>query len=343
MFRLDRMGANMRRGFLGAVLLAGLGACATQQPYQQADMNPDVDDNRGVYSPAGRMSLDSAVQDRAAALFAELAGVRPDSFELRDSIVSRVNIGGANRAEIAAHEDGAPGPTASDKANNDLNMPTKAPESLLLNTQNNLMDNGWRKGNGGYIHLPSGFVCPNTLSMVIENEDTNITTTLNMPINDIRMFNEQGTDTACDYVDANSTAYLTVFVSQWSHITLTDHYSSALQHIVDRFAVASEATLITPNMDLNFDGGHQSTIEAETMSGAFLLEPQEGIQAKTALWLNKTNDWHVKARATYVLAMEGTEPTLMPAELLATVFHAATLYNVDKHINTGGGGVEVSY
>ena len=343
MFLVVNAGAKMRRTVFGVALLAVVGGCATPQSYQQAELNRDTYTYQGRELSASRMSFDSIVQNRAEDLFVELAGVQPEEFELRGSVVSRINIGGIGNAGIESHEAAAIAPPSAEKTENNLFARANEPVSLLLNTQNSLTDNGWRRGEGGYIHLPSGFVCPNALSMVLENEDTNVTSTLVLPIADIHVFNDQGTDTACDYVDANKAAYFTLFVSNWPNVTLADHYSSALQHIVDRFSVASETTLLSPSIDLGANSQHQSTIEGDTLSGAFMLEPQDGINAKTALWLNKTGDWHVKARATYVVNMVGEEPQIMAAELLATVFHAATLFSVDKRINTGGGGVEVSY
>lgn len=335
---LIESGAGLRRGILGAVLLPLLCACATEPAYQQA--RQDRGDYRSSHWSAAGLHVDSIAENRAEAFFAKLTGETPSSFRLEESIVSRINIGGVGRSEISDHELSAPGPLSSEKAENKL--AGGSVDALLRNAQNSVLDNGWRKGEDGYLHLPSGFVCPETLNMVLNNEDEDSTTTLALTINNIRMFNDVSTDTACDYVSQDSGAYITVFASKWPDTTLEDHYGAALQHIVDRFAVASEASLLIPTIELFSDREYQSTVEAETLSGAFLLEPQDGVTVKTALWLNKTGDWHIKARATYVLDMQAGEPQLMPAELMATVFHAATLYAVDYHINTNN-GVDVSY
>jgi len=76
-----------------------------------------------------------------------------------------------------------------------------------------------------------------------------------------------------------------------------------------------------------------STIEGETKAAAFLLEPVNGTVYKTALWLNKTGFWHVKARGTFYLGKEGELPLLPFTETSMSNRHDDKLHEIDRHLN----------
>lgn len=310
---------------------ASLSACATSPlEYSQG---------HGGHTGADKWQSVYPGADGAASLFTSLTGQAAPDFQVEETTVARVAIGGRGPRIIADHEAGAAAPAGAGKIDN-LGLGV-TPGTVLERTQNNLNDNGWRQGPDGYEHLPSGMACPNAIIFNVENEETGEKNSIPISLADIRLFDQFGRDTGCDYVNQDAGVYLTFFASEWPDTTLADHYGAALQNIVDRFPIASETPLVA--MSFQDDApATVSTIEGDTLTGAFLLEPDEGVILKTALWLNKTSDWHVKARATYVVAVEGAEPQFSVAEIYAAIFHAATLIRVDRNINAST-GVAVSY
>lgn len=269
---------------------------------------------------------------------ADVPGLGLRRYSVGEATVSRVLIGGFDDPAVARHEKQPARADGYDKLLNDLSA--RPAQNIPLNVQNQLLGGGWTQSDGGYFHQPSGFYCPYEIEMVFTDDGGNqpTVTRLTAPINNIRVFDEAGRDTGCDYVNEKDGVYITMFASEWPDKTLQEHFSAALKHITDRFSVASEATLVKPEITIDGgEGGWTSTIEGETLSGAFLLEPKDGVTLKTALWLNKTGDWHVKARATYVAAKDGNTPqSYMAAELMAIVYFTATLYGIDYYLNSGG-------
>ncbi len=85
----------------------------------------------------------------------------------------------------------------------------------------------------------------------------------------------------------------------------------------------------TPNGELY----SLSTEKGDALAAAYITEPQDGVTFKTALWLNKTGGWHVKARATFPVVMQGEEPQLSVVEMMSATIHTSTVVAVDKHVN----------
>lgn len=333
----------MARGM--AILCAiGLSACATTTPVETAPRQASIE--RPLRAAAAQP--DNFVMSRYDAeiagetMFSQLTGLPASPVRLAESTISRISIGQTGLPEAEAHERFV---GAFDDPAKILRSGTAA-ETPVLPAQNSFADNGWRQAESGYVHLPSGFVCPNAMGLTLKDEATGESLTLEIPLNQIRNFATDGSDTACDFVNQSAGIFLTFFVSNFPQLSLDDHYSAALKHIVDRFPITSETTVFAPAIELD-TRDYESRIEGVTKAGAFLLEPQNGITGKTALWLNKTGDWHIKARGTYVVAVNGDAPgSLTAAELLAAIYHTATLFNVDKYTNSeerGAGGVQVSF
>ena len=327
-----------------------IGACGLVSISMGCASLPSEDNNQlsawqngtGISKPSISYWSNDELEAQARSLFSDLSGQDIKTLSVSQNTVARISIGGAASSEVIAHETTLAGPFSQSKAENLTGE--RGPGNILQPIQNGPIDNGWRQDGNNYFHLPSGFQCDATQEITINDDTTGETTSLVVPINQVRIFDDAGTDSACDYVNETEGVYLTFFVSKWPDVALDDHFGSALQHIVDRFPVAEEAPLFS--MDMTIDTkDYESSIKGDTLSGAFHLVPQDGTTVKTALWLNQTGDWHIKARATYIAATNGETPqTPVPAELLATVLHAVTLHTVDRHINSSNNEiVEVSY
>ena len=210
---------------------------------------------------------------------------------------------------------------------------------------------GWLESEEAYIHGPSGLTCAKSeLAFGALSGDT--LTIYPMPLKNVIVFTDDGSDVGCHYEYPEAGIYFTVYASRWPGVSLEDHFASALQDIAENLTLDAESPIIitSPGEDDEEAEADQpdylSTIEGETLGAAFLLEPMDqGIVYKTALWLNKTGDWHVKGRGTF---FNGTvkNPVQLPfTEISLSSSYADRLEEIDRHINTVGeaGVIQVSY
>lgn len=241
------------------------------------------------------------------------------------------NVSGSG-AFVTVHAHEAAFRSKIDKAENISVEQSSEPVLIATNA------GGWRENEDAYIHDFSGMVCAKSeLSLVpLKGDEIGFVA---MPLKNIQVFDTSGYDTACHYESQQFGIALTFYASRWPDVALGDHFNQSLSQILAQLPIATETLSVTA--DAEVEEGYDSTIEGKTLSAAFLLERKNNTQYKTALWLNKTGSWHVKARASF--AMLGDEDDIAFTEIFAATNYATKLVEVDKHINTGGGGVEVSY
>ena len=196
---------------------------------------------------------------------------------------------------------------------------------------------GWSDNGDEFVHAYSGMICAKSLGVDMIGSDgsnTQIPTNLTQ----IHVFDNVGNDTACSYANEEQGVVLTFYASKWPDVTLDQHFGSSLSSIVSQLPVKSEATVMIAQTEITAG----SSVEGDTKAGAFLLTPVDGVTFKTALWVNKTGDWHVKERATFPVARNNQAPEFSSIELIAALYYALKLVEVDDHINQAK-SVDVSY
>ena len=300
---------------LAALVLAG---CATTHDTAQTGQ-PSFDHARAYGLPQNMI-------DQAQTMLAEMEPSVPANVSLSLERAKRADIAATASRRTSAHETSLEaGKIASFGSENRF-------EQGFQNIVESL-GGGWSRGSEGFFHTLSGLRCSDRHQISLVDEKGEKTIQI-IPLVNIRLYDDAGLDTACDYENRQEQLFLTVYVSKWPDISLNDHYAEALKLIVDRLPVESESTLMTLQLKSE-EAGHASTIEGQTKAAAYILSPSEGVQLKTILLLNKTGDWHVKVRGTFpVKVVEGQEE-LAPMELMTNITHILALMEVDKHINTG--------
>lgn len=238
--------------------------------------------------------------------------------------------GSAAIAMVASHE--AAFQSDSEKTENIAGEQSPGPVLIAENA------GGWMETEDAYIHEFSGMACAKAEFTLVPVKGDAIGFVA-MPIKNIQVFDGAGYDTACHYESQQFGIAMTFYASRWPDVALDDHFNQSVSQILSRLPIETETLSVSAEAEV--EEGYDSTIEGKTLSAAFLLERQNNIQYKTALWLNKTGDWHVKARATF--AMLGDDEDVAFTEIFAATNHATKLVEIDKHINLNGGGVQVSY
>lgn len=303
----------------GAAFLA---ACSsTQAPPRAASAGPALH--------AREAPLPRDIEANTQTVLAALNRPALEGLSFKAVQAGRAKIGETAGPAQGAHETAFAGP-ADDLKTANLTGDSATPESILA--QNSFADNGgWREQEDAFVHAHSGMRCPKTLTMLLIEEDGE-PTRADASLARIQLFNERSDDTACHFENRETGISLTLYASNWPDISLEEHFGAGLKLIVDKFPLKSEVPVIVANSETEKPA--TSTIEGDTWAAAFLTEPMNGETFKTALWLNKTGPWHVKARATFPVAPDSGEAAFSAAELASATMHAITLSEVDRHINT---------
>ncbi|MCK5745414.1 MAG: hypothetical protein KAH44_04330, partial [Oricola sp.] len=192
----------------------------------------------------------------------------------------------------------------------------------------NALPGGWRQVDGALLHGPSGMRCPVVINMGLTRPDGSVEDVRTALMN-IRLYDQAGMDTSCDYVDANTDVHVSLYASHWPDLPVEDHFAAALKLIVDRFPVKEEAPLLVATPAMEGKGYALSTEPGETLAAGFITEPIDGATYKTALWLDETGGWHVKARATFPVVVKDGEAELSVVEMVTATMHAATMRDVE--------------
>lgn len=180
-------------------------------------------------------------------------------------------------------------------------------------------DSGWRETEEGFFHLPSGMNCPVTFPMPTGGtEDAPVP----MLLTGIKVYDQAGMDTSCDYLTEDQSYLLTKYASYWPQITLQQHFDGAVRSMRERFPVSGETNIVVPELET----GAGSQVKTATLAEAYDTEPLgDGRGYQTGLWLNQAGDWHIKVRATYA-------PPSLFSQIFAMLTHTQLLLAVDQHL-----------
>ncbi len=242
--------------------------------------------------------------------------------------VQRAEIGAESLRRTAAHEAALETSDPSRILNFSSQAKTLTPIRIDVAANNG----GWIEEEDVYRHAYSGMTCQKAMIMLIAIDDDTSNLAL-VPLGGIQVYDENGLDTSCSYQSELLGIYITLYASKWPDVTLEDHYAAALNDIVNQLPIASGAMTMTA--DSKTEDGQATSIQGDTKAAAFILEPINGKTLKTILWLNKTGDWHVKARVTYVMPEDKGDTQIFSTELFAAIAYSSKLSEVDKHINSG--------
>ncbi len=145
---------------------------------------------------------------------------------------------------------------------------------------------GWVQLDGAILHQNSGLVCQTSM----DTQDTGYTLTLTR----LHQFDAKDLDVACSY-ESNTGAFITLYASYYPDLSQEDHAILAARHIRDRFNPIG--TLPVPVVEISTDSGE--IFETPSAVGYDISQKNSDLKLKTSLWVVKTGDWHVKARATH--------------------------------------------
>ena len=321
-----------RRAGVLPILLASVACTTVDAPQTRGAFGAASEHNSmrhaGGFSAIGMTEQAAEILKTANASANDIVSIETVSFQ-------RAEVAATAIPAVIPHEAGFASSSEAKLAN--ITGQSRATDASSIIQTQAANQGGWREGENEYVHAHSGMKCPLQFSGVMFDEEGG-SSQAEILLSGILVFDNLGHDTACNYMDTNQSVALTFYASKWAAISLDDHFGSSIKNILDRFAVKTEAPLVVT--DIERDG--KSTIKGDTKGAAFILQPQDGVTFKTALWLNQTGDWHVKARATYPVAVVDEEPQFSVLELMAAIYHSLKLAEVDGHINSAA-AVEVAY
>jgi len=253
------------------------------------------------------------------------------------TVFSRVhmmrNYAFSQSAMVAVSADPDPSFSAAHERDTGVNADHAGKSALagVFTSANVMLLAGWTQLSAYKIrHDASGLECPAEITLSDENRV--------FSLRQIKTFDQKNLDVACDYASAGG-AFITFYASFWPQMSAEESYSGAVAAIRQRFQVSASvpvpvATMTSKDDDPLFDG-----LEAQ-LAGGFEIGSLEGVPYKTALWLTKTQGWHVKARATYPSEDATTE--IMTAIMFSFAHLNVRAKNMKDPV-TEGGDVEGAY
>ncbi len=145
---------------------------------------------------------------------------------------------------------------------------------------------GWVQGEGSVVNSTSGLACPTRW----ESEDRSYALNLFR----IHKFDSNGLDVGCSF-QSNTGARITLYASFIPGVSRDVHAKMAAEIIRERFETTEPLPI--PHVNLKSEDGE--SLEAPIAVGYGIKIPGSDVKMKSSLWLVKTGDWHVKARATH--------------------------------------------
>ncbi len=321
---MARQRATVLAPALAALILT---ACASDAGPERASM---ARAQAADHATAGYLPRDMGAAERA--VLASLGREETPGFRYAAALSSRASIGAEADPASAAHEAEFAKAGPQDDPGKLRNASSPAPRAVLVQNQmapDGAADGGWRETSDAFIHDYSGMRCPKELKMLLQGETEEAVESLMVGLTRITVYDEAGQDTSCDYQDAPTGIYYTLYASNWPQTTREEHFGSALNAIANVIPLQEAAPVLVAEAKVD----RPSTIEGETLGAAFLTQPVNGVTYKTALWLNKTGPWHVKARATFPADLAKGEGAISLVEMVAVTVHTITLVEVDEYIN----------
>ncbi|PQA88074.1 hypothetical protein [Hyphococcus luteus] len=320
------------RCFGAAFAALALAACASDTAPKQASSSAGyAADHAPNHAAAGYLPRDMGAARRAV-----LASLGSDAAPIDYRAIPpfhRAALGEASDPAVA-HEAqfNKTAPADPDAKLRNAARATAPVESVLV--QNSMAPSaakgGWRETPSELIHDYSGMRCPKVIEMLTLGDDGESIEKLPVPLKGVTLFDENGLDTACNYLISEPGVFYTLYASRWPDVSLEDHFGAALSLMVQELPFKKEAPVMVATAERE---GAPSAIEGETLAAGFITQPIDGESYKTAVWLNKTGPWHVKARLTYTTGLIDQDAGLSLVEMMATTIHALTLLEVDAHTN----------
>lgn len=186
----------------------------------------------------------------------------------------------------------------------------------IFEIQNSVSPPGWRVESNAILHLESGLRCPDDINIVSQD--------LKFDLAKILHFDDTKRNVACHYFSNQAGTGFTIYASHWPDITQEEHAYGAVSAIFEAYEVIEEMTVQVATIKRD-DGakGSNEILDGMEVPHAigFKITNQNSEQVKTALWVVKTFDWHVKVRATYEIEDQ-------ISELIAALYFATSHLDV---------------
>ncbi|MEX6634130.1 hypothetical protein [Hyphococcus lacteus] len=186
----------------------------------------------------------------------------------------------------------------------------------VFEIQNSMSPPGWRVEPNAMLHLESGLRCPNDINIVSQD--------LKYDLSKIFHFDDTKRNVACLYTANVTGTSFSIYASHWPDITQEEHAYGAVSAIFEAYEVIEEMTVQVATVKREDDatGSNEILDDLEIPHAiGFKINNQNAEQVKTALWVVKIFDWHVKVRATYELEDQ-------VSELIAALYFATSHLDV---------------
>ena len=192
----------------------------------------------------------------------------------------------------------------------------ETPRALIEET----LPAGWRRQDDRLIHVESGLECPLNFDFSTDEKKSVLS------LKDVTVYDQANRDVSCNYVNGGAAA-VTLYASYYPDISVEDHAAAAVASMRRNFQLKGVLPVVTVQIEDKDAGTTTADLEAP-IAGAFDIGEIGGAPYKTAIWIAKTQGWHVKTLATYAQADATTE-------LVAAVIFAVNYLNVDMKSKTG--------
>lgn len=179
---------------------------------------------------------------------------------------------------------------------------------------------GWRRQDDRLLHVESGLECPLNFDFSTDEKKSVLS------LKDVTVYDQANRDVSCNYANGGAAA-VTLYASYYPDISVEDHASAAVASMRRNFQLKGVLPVVTVEIEDKDAGTTTADLEAP-IAGAFDIGEIGGAPYKTAIWIAKTQGWHVKTLATYAQADATTE-------LVAAVIFAVNYLNIDMKSKTG--------
>lgn len=178
----------------------------------------------------------------------------------------------------------------------------------------------WRRQDDRLIHVESGLECPLSFDFSTDEKKSVLS------LKDVTVYDQANRDVSCYYTNGGAAA-VTIYASFYPDISVEDHAAAAVASMRRNFQLKGVLPVVTVEIEDEDAGTTTADLEAP-IAGAFDIGEIGGAPYKTAIWIAKTQGWHVKTLATYAQADVTTE-------LVAAVIFAVNYLNIDMKSKTG--------
>ncbi len=192
----------------------------------------------------------------------------------------------------------------------------ETPRALIEET----LPAGWRRQDDRLLHVESGLECPLHFDFSTDRRKSVLS------LKDVTVYDQANRDVSCNYTNGGA-ATVTLYASYYPDISVEDHAAAAVAAMRRNFQLKGVLPVVTVEIEDKDAGTTTADLDAP-IAGAFDIGEIGGAPYKTAIWIAKTQGWHVKTLATYAQADATTE-------LVAAVIFAVNYLNIDMKSKTG--------